>query len=698
MKKFLLALLTLPTMAMATNSPIIWGPGCAYNLITHACLAGAGGVGTISALTGDVTASGTGAVAATVVQLQGRPLASTAPTNGQVIMWNSTSSQWEPGTGGGGGGGMNQDMSNMTPTAMNESLVFNNATPGLITTSATLEGGDTWSMMVKSGDSGSNSSGAVTVKSGAAASGFVTGGVSIATSDAISANSGSVSENTGSTSISGDSGSFIHQTGSAQGNSGGFSYTTGDASAGNSGDFSVNIGAAGGTRGHLRIVDGSESGGAGYVWTLLDTAGNGTWMPASGAPTGNINTVAFFDGSGNLASDAALVWNDTRKSMLYGSLSGAGTISTSTAVGALAFGQAQTNGSILINASAPASLAFGQVNGAGSQIQMTGSTGALCHGKVLTGSGISCSGEGSYAGGSVTTNSGISTGGRGGIASGYATSSASIGASGNGSLALGHANGTNSQIISSGDSAWSGGVSVAGFSILADNVAGLAYGQANFQNLNADGITSIAFGDSNVTTAEIGLSAGLWNNNNTYLTTVLGRYSVTPAPGNESTWVATDPLLVVGNGASDGARNNALTLDKSGNLTVASVNWHHYTVNFNDAGIFVAGLTGSESLFTLPAQAVIEDVVIRQSASFTGGAIATYTLSVGTTANHAKYATAFDVLQAPGSTVFKTSAAFNMEDLVSGTPINVYATSTVDNLDQAVAGDADVWVKWEVLP
>jgi hypothetical protein len=45
---------------------------------------------------------------ATVAKLQGRTVASTAPSNGQVLTWNGTSSQWEPQTppSGGVGGGM----------------------------------------------------------------------------------------------------------------------------------------------------------------------------------------------------------------------------------------------------------------------------------------------------------------------------------------------------------------------------------------------------------------------------------------------------------------------------------------------------------------------------------------------------------------------------------------------------------------
>lgn len=36
--------------------------------------------------------------------LRGRVISSTAPTNGQVYVWNSGTSRWEPGAGGGGGG------------------------------------------------------------------------------------------------------------------------------------------------------------------------------------------------------------------------------------------------------------------------------------------------------------------------------------------------------------------------------------------------------------------------------------------------------------------------------------------------------------------------------------------------------------------------------------------------------------------
>lgn len=51
----------------------------------------------------------TGTDTALVVGLQGRNVASTAPTDGQVLQWNSTLTQWQPGTVAGGGSGNTLD-------------------------------------------------------------------------------------------------------------------------------------------------------------------------------------------------------------------------------------------------------------------------------------------------------------------------------------------------------------------------------------------------------------------------------------------------------------------------------------------------------------------------------------------------------------------------------------------------------------
>jgi hypothetical protein len=62
----------------------------------------------ISTLTGDVTATGSGSVASTVVKIQGRAISSNAPTNLDVLQWIEADLQWEPKapTGGSGSSGV----------------------------------------------------------------------------------------------------------------------------------------------------------------------------------------------------------------------------------------------------------------------------------------------------------------------------------------------------------------------------------------------------------------------------------------------------------------------------------------------------------------------------------------------------------------------------------------------------------------
>ena len=63
-----------------------------------------GGSGSVT-LAGDVTGASS---ATTVTQIQGHPVASTTPTAGQALVWNGSTSRWEPQTissGGGSGSG-----------------------------------------------------------------------------------------------------------------------------------------------------------------------------------------------------------------------------------------------------------------------------------------------------------------------------------------------------------------------------------------------------------------------------------------------------------------------------------------------------------------------------------------------------------------------------------------------------------------
>jgi hypothetical protein len=86
-----------------------------------------GPTGTVSNLAGDVT----GAPGAnTVARIQGRNVANTAPTNGQVLAWNNAQTRWEPTTitGGVSGSGTVNFVPKFTAaTAIGNSSIFENS-------------------------------------------------------------------------------------------------------------------------------------------------------------------------------------------------------------------------------------------------------------------------------------------------------------------------------------------------------------------------------------------------------------------------------------------------------------------------------------------------------------------------------------------------------------------------------------------
>ena len=112
--------------------------------------------------------------------------------------------------------------------------------------------------------------------------------------------------------------------------------------------------------------------------------------------------------------------------------------------------------------------------------------------------------------------------------------------------------------------------------------------------------------------------------------------------------------------------------------------WQDFTVNSSD---FTAVANSEDILIaTLAAGSVVHAVQIKHSVAFTGGGIASYTLSVGITGNLDRYASPFDVFPAP--------AAGNLQDtgLKEGntTAVRVEAVSVGDTLNNAGAGTAIV--------
>jgi len=118
--------------------------------------------------------------------------------------------------------------------------------------------------------------------------------------------------------------------------------------------------------------------------------------------------------------------------------------------------------------------------------------------------------------------------------------------------------------------------------------------------------------------------------------------------------------------------------------------WLKFTVA--ESAFTAAATTEDVELFILAAGGVIHGVKIKHSASFTGGTLSAFTLSVGITGTLAKYASAFDVFQAAAGTTFQLTNTIGSEDHGATTSIRLAAVSVGDNVVAATAGSVDVWV------
>lgn len=120
------------------------------------------------------------------------------------------------------------------------------------------------------------------------------------------------------------------------------------------------------------------------------------------------------------------------------------------------------------------------------------------------------------------------------------------------------------------------------------------------------------------------------------------------------------------------------------------------------ADFATAGTTNTITIKTLAAKQMALGSIIKHSASFGGGGITAYTISVDGVSGVLN--PPFDVFQAPGDTIASQEAAelgtngFRVEDFDSTANITATAESTTANLDQANAGSVEFWLLLCTLP
>lgn len=131
-------------------------------------------------------------------------------------------------------------------------------------------------------------------------------------------------------------------------------------------------------------------------------------------------------------------------------------------------------------------------------------------------------------------------------------------------------------------------------------------------------------------------------------------------------------------------------------------------LDFTYADFAAANLTNTITLYALPPNAVYVDCWMDVTQEFIGGAIATYTLSVGRPGggNTAKIMTAQDafnniITYADETTKGSDLTSAGRTNLLStsvGTNLNITATSTVANLSAATQGTVSVYLRVAQYP
>lgn len=124
--------------------------------------------------------------------------------------------------------------------------------------------------------------------------------------------------------------------------------------------------------------------------------------------------------------------------------------------------------------------------------------------------------------------------------------------------------------------------------------------------------------------------------------------------------------------------------------------WVKVTKAYTDFS--TAGVTNDISIYTLQAKEYISDVKIIPTTAFSGGTIATYTISVGIAGLLTKYAIATNVFTGNTTLGAVHTPLIGLESISTTTDIRAQAVSTVGNLNAATAGSVDIYLLVATLP
>jgi hypothetical protein len=124
--------------------------------------------------------------------------------------------------------------------------------------------------------------------------------------------------------------------------------------------------------------------------------------------------------------------------------------------------------------------------------------------------------------------------------------------------------------------------------------------------------------------------------------------------------------------------------------------WKRISIDYS---LFTAGaLTESITIYTLAANEFIHDARIVPVTDFSGGAIASYTISVGITGDLTKWRGNRSVFTGNTTATLAEGASGGMGSFSVTTDVKATAITTVGNLNVATAGDGYIYLLTSILP
>jgi hypothetical protein len=300
---------------------------------------------------------------------------------------------------------------------------------------------------------------------------------------------------------------------------------------------------------------------------------------------------------------------------------------------------------------------------------------------TATGTGAGIIGAFSEANGTNT----ISVTGIASLAGGYifGTGTSTIAATGIASHARGYVLNTGSQIIAAGDGSFAMGFASASWDILANGTGSLAGGYVDSADCLSTGLAAFAWGDGNRSVADYATTFGFNNDNGSYSCLVGGRYADAATGFTAASWIATDPMFVLGNGASAGSRANAFAVLKNGNMQMLNNTEIQVRDAANSAWLTVVNLDGSDvfrlGTFSGSTNIVLQSNTLVALSCLTGP----IQLTAGTFADYANVPYNKDFVWESGNTAARPSGVlgkvyFDTDLSTTGLPIWFDGTNWID--------------------